>query len=181
MLLYLFVVGPFHSIFKNSDSMKRKNQWLELLSKRLWKLLAWIPWLTHLFTKNQWVLITLISPYHLIKFHFQNEIGANVIAVQKGPYFGTGNDKMIVLSANYDTLEDNPGYQLIIDLLIWLSIYQESMITDPEWRQYWKSPEYCRLWILCTLGKTLLFMFFMIWNIRYGLSVIRKIIKKSSF
>ncbi|PIC40927.1 hypothetical protein B9Z55_008518 [Caenorhabditis nigoni] len=53
--------------------------------------------------------VGLASMTHTFIHEESNEIGANVIAVQKGPYFGTGNDKMMVLSANYDTLEGNQG------------------------------------------------------------------------
>uniref|UniRef100_A0A1I7UM94 Peptidase_M28 domain-containing protein n=1 Tax=Caenorhabditis tropicalis TaxID=1561998 RepID=A0A1I7UM94_9PELO len=53
--------------------------------------------------------VGLNSMTHTFIHEESNEIGANVIAVQKGPYFGTGNDKMMILSANYDTLEGNQG------------------------------------------------------------------------
>ncbi|CAI2349650.1 unnamed protein product [Caenorhabditis sp. 36 PRJEB53466] len=53
--------------------------------------------------------VGLNSMTHTFIHEESNEIGANVIAVQKGPNFGTGNDKMVVLSANYDTLEGNQG------------------------------------------------------------------------
>ncbi|EFP02575.1 hypothetical protein CRE_02394 [Caenorhabditis remanei] len=53
--------------------------------------------------------VGLNSMTHTFIHEESNEIGANVIAVQKGPYFGTGNDKMLILSANYDTVEGSPG------------------------------------------------------------------------
>lgn len=33
----------------------------------------------------------------------------NVIAVHRGPYYGTADDKLIVMCANYDTIEGSPG------------------------------------------------------------------------
>ncbi|CAI5444910.1 unnamed protein product [Caenorhabditis angaria] len=53
--------------------------------------------------------VGLSSMTHTFIHEETNEIGANVIAVQKGPHFGTSQDRLVVLSANYDTLEDNPG------------------------------------------------------------------------
>uniref|UniRef100_A0A8R1E2Q3 Peptidase_M28 domain-containing protein n=1 Tax=Caenorhabditis japonica TaxID=281687 RepID=A0A8R1E2Q3_CAEJA len=53
--------------------------------------------------------VGLSSMTHTFIHEESNEIGANVIAVQKGPYFGTGNDKLVIMSANYDTLEGSPG------------------------------------------------------------------------
>ncbi|CAB3401934.1 unnamed protein product [Caenorhabditis bovis] len=53
--------------------------------------------------------VGLSSMTHTFIHEESNEIGANVIAVQKSRYFGTNMDQIVVISANYDTLEDNPG------------------------------------------------------------------------
>ncbi|CAD6187873.1 unnamed protein product [Caenorhabditis auriculariae] len=53
--------------------------------------------------------VGLPSMTHTFIHEETNEIGANVIAVQKSDLFGTSEDRIIVLTANYDTLENSPG------------------------------------------------------------------------
>ncbi|PAV69576.1 hypothetical protein WR25_02078 [Diploscapter pachys] len=53
--------------------------------------------------------VGLPSMTHTFIHEETNEIGMNVIAVHRGPYYGTADDKLIVMCANYDTLEGSPG------------------------------------------------------------------------
>ena len=43
------------------------------------------------------------------KTNLQDEIGANVISIQAGPHYGTTDDRLVIVLANYDTREDVPG------------------------------------------------------------------------
>ncbi|CAJ0941441.1 unnamed protein product, partial [Mesorhabditis belari] len=36
-------------------------------------------------------------------------LGHNVISIQAGPHYGTMNDEVVIVAANYDTLDDLPG------------------------------------------------------------------------
>ena len=49
----------------------------------------------------------------LKRISFQDVLGRNVLSIQAGPYYGTDEDRMVVLCANYDTLEDIPGGCLV--------------------------------------------------------------------
>ncbi|VDM69596.1 unnamed protein product, partial [Strongylus vulgaris] len=39
----------------------------------------------------------------------EEDLGINLHAIQRGPYYDTPNDKVIVVCANYDTEKNNPG------------------------------------------------------------------------
>lgn len=60
---------------------------------------------TQSFTSEETVKIELFR----YKEIFKDEIGANVISIQAGPHYGTSDDRLVVVLANYDTKENSPG------------------------------------------------------------------------
>ncbi|RCN30679.1 hypothetical protein ANCCAN_23543 [Ancylostoma caninum] len=38
-----------------------------------------------------------------------DELGVNLLSIQRGPHYDTSDDKVVVVSANYDTEENSPG------------------------------------------------------------------------
>ncbi|KAK5970678.1 hypothetical protein GCK32_003752 [Trichostrongylus colubriformis] len=50
---------------------------------------------------------------HVISHTFSSEdtdeIGVNLLSIQEGPHYGTPNDKVVIVAANYDTEEGVPG------------------------------------------------------------------------
>ncbi|KAK6740232.1 hypothetical protein RB195_008605 [Necator americanus] len=38
-----------------------------------------------------------------------DDLGVNILAIQRGPHYDTENDRILVICANYDTEEDSPG------------------------------------------------------------------------
>ncbi|CAI4228858.1 unnamed protein product [Auanema sp. JU1783] len=53
--------------------------------------------------------IGLYTFTHSFLSNESNEMGVNVISIQRGPYFATDNDTVVVVCANYDTKEDVAG------------------------------------------------------------------------
>ncbi|KAK6055563.1 hypothetical protein COOONC_06933 [Cooperia oncophora] len=46
---------------------------------------------------------------HTFTTEDSEEFGVNMLSIQRGPHYGTPNDKVVVVAANYDTKEGAPG------------------------------------------------------------------------
>lgn len=61
----------------------------------------------------------------------QDELGANVLSIQEGKLYGTHEDRIVVLCANYDTKEDNPGEDsicILYHLVLVIAVIKVTMI-----------------------------------------------------
>ncbi|EPB77329.1 hypothetical protein ANCCEY_03564 [Ancylostoma ceylanicum] len=52
---------------------------------------------------------TFIPDEGVIVLFVEDEIGVNLLSIQRGPHYDTSDDKVVVVCANYDTEENSPG------------------------------------------------------------------------
>ncbi|KIH56687.1 hypothetical protein ANCDUO_13132 [Ancylostoma duodenale] len=55
--------------------------------------------ISHTFTPDEGVIF----------FPVVDELGVNLLSIQRGPHYDTSDDKVVVICANYDTEENSPG------------------------------------------------------------------------